>query len=47
MGKGDQRSRRGKVQAGSFGVSRPRLKNTVAGKAAAKAVATAIAKKAK
>ncbi len=26
MGKGDQRSRRGKIQVGSFGVLRPRKK---------------------
>lgn len=32
MGKGDQRSKRGKIQAGSFGVLRPRKKNIVAAK---------------
>ena len=44
MGKGDQRSRRGKIQAGSFGVLRPRQKNTIAGK---KATAKRVAAKAK
>jgi len=43
MGKGDQRSRRGKIQIGSFGNLRPRKKNkkaltaSIAGKAAKKA----------
>lgn len=39
MGKGDQRSRRGKIQVGSFGVLRPRKKKAIANKAAAKATA--------
>jgi 30S ribosomal protein S31 len=44
MGKGDQKSRRGKIQVGSFGVLRPRKKAKVA---AAKAeTAKAPAKKA-
>lgn len=30
MGKGDQKSRRGKIQVGSFGVLRPRKKAKVA-----------------
>ena len=30
MGKGDQKSRRGKIQVGSFGNLRPRKKNKVA-----------------
>jgi len=29
MGKGDKRSRRGKIFAGSFGKTRPKKKNTV------------------
>jgi 30S ribosomal protein S31 len=28
MGKGDQRSKKGKIVAGSYGVSRPRKKTT-------------------
>jgi 30S ribosomal protein S31 len=31
MGKGDRRSRRGKIWSGSFGNSRPKKKNTTAG----------------
>jgi 30S ribosomal protein S31 len=47
MGKGDQRSRRGKIQVGSFGRLRPRKKNTAAtatAKAASKKAATKAAK---
>ncbi len=44
MGKGDQRSKRGKIQAGSFGVLRPRKKNTVAAKKVATKKVTAKAK---
>lgn len=39
MGKGDQRSRRGKIQVGSFGVVRPRNKAKLK-VAAAKATGT-------
>lgn len=44
MGKGDQRSKRGKIQAGSFGILRPRKKNTLAAKKAAAKVLVAKAK---
>jgi 30S ribosomal protein S31 len=40
MGKGDRRSRRGKIYAGSFGKSRPK-----AGKAVAKKAPAATSKK--
>jgi ribosomal small subunit protein bTHX len=40
MGKGDRRSRRGKIYAGSFGKTRPK-----AGKAAAKQAPVSTAKK--
>jgi len=39
MGKGDQRSRRGKIHIGTFGRLRPRLKKAIATKAAAKKAA--------
>jgi 30S ribosomal protein S31 len=39
MGKGDQRSRRGKLYRGTFGKSRPRKKNKVKGMAAKARVA--------
>ena len=45
MGKGDQRSRRGKIAVGSFGRLRPRKKAT-AKAAAAKAAPKKAAKKA-
>ena len=45
MGKGDQRSRRGKIQVGSFGNLRPR-KQIAAGAAAKKAAPKKAAKKA-
>ncbi len=47
MGKGDQRSRRGKIQAGSFGRLRPRKKNTAAAVTAKAASKTAAKKAAK
>jgi ribosomal small subunit protein bTHX len=40
MGKGDQRSKRGKIKVGSHGVTRPK-KSAVAKKAAAKKAAKA------
>jgi len=48
MGKGDQKSRRGKIQVGSFGNLRPRKKNkaTTASAATAAAPKKAAAKKA-
>ncbi len=45
MGKGDQRSRRGKIHVGTFGRLRPRKKNTAAA-VAAKAAPKKAAKKA-
>ena len=41
MGKGDKRSKRGKIHIGSTGVSRPRKKKRKAGKAAGEAKAAA------
>lgn len=46
MGKGDQRSKRGKIHVGSFGVTRPRKKKS-AKKTAGKSTAKKAAKKAK
>lgn len=46
MGKGDQKSRRGKIQVGSFGVVRPRKKAKVAVAKAETETAKAPAKKA-
>lgn len=37
MGKGDKKSKRGKIHIGSTGVSRPKKKKTAAKKSAAKA----------
>jgi 30S ribosomal protein S31 len=45
MGKGDKKSRKGKISMGSYGVTRPRKKKT-AGAAAPKAAAPKAAKKA-
>ncbi len=47
MGKGDQKSKRGKVAAGSFGKVRPRAKSTASALAKKAAVKVAIAKAAK
>lgn len=40
MGKGDKRSRRGKIFKSSYGNTRPRLKNTPKGRAINKAKKT-------
>jgi ribosomal small subunit protein bTHX len=47
MGKGDQKSRRGKIQVGSFGNLRPRKKATTKTAAVATAKAAAPKKAAK
>lgn len=46
MGKGDKKSRKGKIFMGSYGVTRPRKKKTAAKASAKKATKTATPKKA-
>lgn len=46
MGKGDKKSKRGKIHIGTFGVSRPRKKKKTVAKSAAAAPKKAAAKKA-
>lgn len=46
MGKGDKRSKRGKIHIGSTGVSRPKKKKSAAKKSAAKTAPKKAAKKA-
>ena len=45
MGKGDKKSRKGKITMGSYGVTRPRKKTKTAAPAAAKAPKVAKEKK--
>lgn len=47
MGKGDKKSKRGKIHIGTSGVSRPRKKKKPAKKAVTKAAPKKAAKKAK
>lgn len=46
MGKGDKKSRKGKISTGSYGVRRPRKSKNKAGGAAPKAAAAKTEKKA-
>lgn len=41
MGKGDKRSKRGKISIGTYGVSRPKNRKTAAAKKAASGAKTA------
>jgi 30S ribosomal protein S31 len=45
MGKGDKRSKRGKIRTGSYGVTRPRRKKHTASAAPKKAAAKKATKK--
>ncbi len=47
MGKGDRKTKKGKIIKGSFGVSRPRKKNRVSGGAEIKVAKPATKKTAK